>query len=873
MKKNFLIIFITTFFIWQIGSAQDFRQSLDLGTFTTSASTSSKPQSKVWTHDGYWFAVMPSTSAPSGTYIYRLDCDTWTRLTAYQLSSSTDVNADVKVDGSVIHVALFSEANDEVELVSSEYVSGTNSYQAWTTRPGSVTISTATGTDQTQTATIDIDSNGRMWLAYDYNTNIDVKWSDSPYSTWSSGINIANNVDDDDICVVVPFDGDKIGVFWSNQNTERFGFSYHNDADPVGTWSADEVPGDTYATSKGSIGDGMADNHMNAAVASDGTIYMIVKTSYDDPDEVAIGLFERNSTTGTWSFYEVDNQGTQPVLLLDETASKLYLVYQENFCVGEGILVQTTSTGSITFDDIPDLVIRGDYNQPTTTKQNVSGEMVVLARDNANQLVDGFFVGERALSYDITVSTTGSGTVSPSGTVNVPTGVDQTFTITPTAGSYIQSITVDGEYYGSSTSFTFRNASCTASSSHTIDVVFAVDPGTSDELFQFDMEESGCANLLNDATNNGNDAIMHGQIECTTGKPGIGARFSEDCQYGAIPDNPTLDVTNALSIAFWIRPERRTNMNLIQKGLETSSAEPPYRIELRTNQKVRIALDGGSFQRLSSSTLYPDDGTTWMHIAFTWDGSTIRLYVNGVLDASTSYSSTLNTNNEPLYIGGNPSRDNGFEGTIDDSRMYNRELTAAEVTTIYNLGGTFPVEFSDFEVSLDLDNGAVDLDWATASELNNDYFTIERSVDARIFEPLGNVNGNGTSTELHTYEFKDVAPFIGENYYRLKQVDIDGQFSYSPTRSVLFTPDRSRVFIYPNPLKNGEALKVIVPFERTRNASMRIVSSVGQLVHERTLDADQTNFSINMERPLAPGIYIVQVRYAGTSISQRLLIQ
>ena len=117
-----------------------------------------------------------------------------------------------------------------------------------------------------------------MWLASDATTDINVRWSDSPYSTWSAPINLANNVNTDDISVVTAMPGNKVGVLWSNQTTERFGFKVHADGAAAGTWSADEVPASASAQN---IGLGMADDHLNVAVAADGTLYAAVKTSYD----------------------------------------------------------------------------------------------------------------------------------------------------------------------------------------------------------------------------------------------------------------------------------------------------------------------------------------------------------------------------------------------------------------------------------------------------------------------------------------------------------------------------------------------------------------------------------------------------------------
>src|SRR5207247_5606539 len=95
---------------------------------------------------------------------------------------------------------------------------------------------------------------------------------------WSQPILLASDVTSNDISVVTALPNHTIGVLWSNQNTERFGFRTHVDGTDPAAWSADEVPASNSAQP---VGGGMADGHLNVAVASDGTLYAAVKTSYD----------------------------------------------------------------------------------------------------------------------------------------------------------------------------------------------------------------------------------------------------------------------------------------------------------------------------------------------------------------------------------------------------------------------------------------------------------------------------------------------------------------------------------------------------------------------------------------------------------------
>ncbi len=132
-----------------------------------------------------------------------------------------------------------------------------------------------------------------------------------------------------------------------------------------------------------------------------------------------------------------------------------------------------------------------------------------------------------------------------------------------------------------------------------------------------------------------------------------------------------------------------------------------------------------------------------------------------------------------------------------------------------NDGTVLPVELLDFRATV-IDRGTL-LEWSTASEENNEGFYIERSSNTESWETLGFIEGKGTTLEQQHYSFLDEYPFIGENYYRLKQMDFDGDFEYSDIVNVIFDEQNplSKVHIFPNPVNaelnviNGEGIAII----------------------------------------------------------------
>ncbi|MBK0403045.1 T9SS type A sorting domain-containing protein [Adhaeribacter sp. BT258] len=364
MKKIILLLALSLFF------AQDtfaqFSSVKPLKSFSLSTNTREKPQSKVWMHDGKHFSVLANSS---GTHVFRLDGDSiWTK--TFTLTSNSSSHADCKVVGNVVHVFLF--RGNSSELISIEYVASNSTYKLWATRTSTVGISTDS---DAETATIDIDATGRMWVAYDTDNSIKVRWSNSPYSTWSAPVVVASGILPDDIGAVIAFPMfNKIGVFWSNQDTQRFGFKMHSDTAPDSIWSADEVPASQSALN---VGNGFSDDHMNFKVGSNGTLYCAVKTSYDKAGYTKISLLVRRPN-GTWdNIYKVSEIGTRGIVLVNELVGKIRVIYTEDEADGD-IFYRESSLSSISFGSQRTL-IAGKYNNPTSIKGNHTFEVAIIA--------------------------------------------------------------------------------------------------------------------------------------------------------------------------------------------------------------------------------------------------------------------------------------------------------------------------------------------------------------------------------------------------------------------------------------------------------------------------------------------------------------
>lgn len=337
-----------------------------LNSLLISAHTGMKPQSKLWHHEDQWWAVLPQKS---GTFIWRLEGRAWKKV--LRLSGEPQTWADVKCHSSTTHVLLFS---GEKSALATVVYDGTT-YQPWSENPELTEIDFS---PHTETATIDRDTTGRLWLAYDTLDAVQVRWSDPPYVDWSAPITLAAGISRDDICVITILSPNQVAVLWSDQNSQRFGFKTHNLGDDSAVWSADEVPA---AQSALEVGEGMADDHLNVSVASDGTLFAAVKTSYDTPGYPKVALLVRRPN-GVWEdLYEVAEIGTRGIVLLNERLQKIYVVYTGSDAMNQ-ILLRESRTDSSALS-APCVLIDRKVNNVTSTKQNCVGEMVILASDSA----------------------------------------------------------------------------------------------------------------------------------------------------------------------------------------------------------------------------------------------------------------------------------------------------------------------------------------------------------------------------------------------------------------------------------------------------------------------------------------------------------
>jgi len=363
------------------------------GTVPHSTPTGEKPESKIWWNDGVWWGSLWSVQA-NGYRIHRFNVGTqsWAD-TGRAIDSRPNSRADVLWDSDhqllyvVSHVfssnaSASASSSNWGRLYRYSYNSVTQTYTLQSGFPVNVTRGVS------EAVTIAKDSTQRLWVTYVEAGRVKLNWSGASDFDWGLPVDLPVasseiSVDSDDISAVIAFDGDSVGVMWSNQRTRRTSFAVHRDVDPPSVWQSIE----TVLPSSNCAG-ACADDHMNLKTTADGRVFAALKTSLGTGEPlVMLGV---RSTAGNWTTYTYglgDNHHTRPIVQLDESNNRLYM-FATNPESGGAVYYKTSpldnislapGIGTLFIDSSTDLRI----NNASSTKQNVNATtgLLVIACD------------------------------------------------------------------------------------------------------------------------------------------------------------------------------------------------------------------------------------------------------------------------------------------------------------------------------------------------------------------------------------------------------------------------------------------------------------------------------------------------------------
>ena len=164
-------------------------------------------------------------------------------------------------------------------------------------------------------------------------------------------------------------------------------------------------------------------------------------------------------------------------------------------------------------------------------------------------------------------------------------------------------------------------------------------------------------------------------------------------------------------------------------------------------------------------------------------------------------------------------------------------------------------------------DAGVSVEWGTATEVNVKNYEIERSSDGIHFNKAGSVNSFGTGAA--NYSWYDATPVNGDNYYRIKSVDIDGLFMYSTIVSIKITGD-NKITVYPNPVRGGEALQLNL--QNITATKIEILNALGQSLYSKS-GRLTGNVQVAVSTAWAAGQYVLRITSENIVVMKKILIR
>jgi len=261
---------------------------------------------------------------------------------------------------------------------------------------------------------------------------------------------------------------------------------------------------------------------------------------------------------------------------------------------------------------------------------------------------------------------------------------------------------------------------------------------------------------------------------------------------------------------------------------------------------------GGAFDSGATSEVHLINGTSPCNVFWIAEGAMS-------LAALTIMKGTLISNNGAISMGA---------GADLEGRM----LTTGGAANVYNTiihvpcaSITLPINLLSFTGHCDLQN--IVLEWSTASEINNDYFSIENSKDGLIWNNVGRVSGAGNSSSQLNYTFTDSSYYNETTYYKLKQTDFDGTFKYEQLISVSRCKKVGLPYItiYPNPSSGN--IQLLFNGNSSEINSITILNALGQRIYHT--DIFQSSFDLSY---FVPGVYTMNIQYNTYQNSVKFII-
>jgi hypothetical protein len=367
------------------------------GGSVTSEPTEAKPESKLWHHDDSWWGILWDPIVRSYR-VHRFDTNlgAWTSV-GPDLDTRGKSSADVLWDGAALYVSSRAKEShrgvDEATTLSRfHYDSTSKEYLLDAGFPAEIV-----GTTKTPALTIAKDSRGELWAAWTTGGQVLINRSSDGGLSWGAALPLptqGNLLDAEDIASIIAMGNDHVGVLWGNQIDEKYYFSAHRDGDADTAWELREeaLADDAYTN--------VADDHINLAATSDGTLVGALKTGIGGMANPLVFVVKRDAATGSWSRHLlglVVDDHTRPIVIVDSEANRAHVLARS--IANNGIFHKSADLDRLQFAPGPGTpfiqsITEPKLNNPTSTKQAVGSQtgLLVLASDKTSKFYFHEFV-------------------------------------------------------------------------------------------------------------------------------------------------------------------------------------------------------------------------------------------------------------------------------------------------------------------------------------------------------------------------------------------------------------------------------------------------------------------------------------------------
>jgi Concanavalin A-like lectin/glucanases superfamily len=343
---------------------------------------------------------------------------------------------------------------------------------------------------------------------------------------------------------------------------------------------------------------------------------------------------------------------------------------------------------------------------------------------------------------------------------------------------------------------------------------------------------------------------------------------------GTLPNGLVVAMKDDFSIGYWLNTTMTapTNSNLYSGAAlidaEVCGATSDWGTALINGGAVAFGIGNPDITIISPATGYNDGNWHFVTATRAEAAGTIILYVDGVQVATTTGTATT-ARSAPTILGlgrNNCVATGVFTGSLDDVIAYARVLSPTEVSNLYNFYSAIALPLDWVSFSGRADAGQVQLQWEVGDVVGNDHFEVDRSSDGSHFNQIGVVaEGENTVTDpgVQTFRYTDADPVSGSNFYRIKQVDVNGRYTYSTVVDVTAGSGAPGFRLQSNPVRG--VVTLLNPGQE-RVDVVQVVDVAGRVLIDYALSSTNTVFTENVEW-LQAGYYFLRVASRGKTVS------